>query len=332
MKRFLNTLLKLLVSCGLIFYLARQIDLGGLSSAFAHISIGLAAAAVLCFVLSNFLGAVQWYLLLRAQQLDMSFRQALVFYHVGVFFNNVLLGNIGGDALRIYDVQRLTGEGSAGVAATFMDRFIGLFSTCSLALAAYPLIARTQSLWLTSVLVPVWLGLIALAAVGLSRRLGGFLEDRILPFLPQRLADLARRFRGSIVVYRHRGRLLLGIWAISLAVQFCRILVYFFAGLALGMAPGLVYFVCFQPVAAILAALPVSVGGLGVRENTLVTLFSSVGVQQEVSTAMSLLGYLTGIVASLLGGVAFVLRRVQRAPGPSAGNPDHATHTSPPGH
>ena len=332
MRRLLNTSLKLLVSCGLIFYLTRQIDLEGLGTAFVHLRLWLAAAAVMSFVLSNFLGAVQWYLLLRAQGLEISFRQALVFYHVGVFFNNVLLGNIGGDALRIYDVQRLTGAASAGVAATFMDRFIGLFSTCSLALAAYPLIAHTQGVWLTSVLVPVWLGLIALASVGLSRRLGGFLEDRILPFLPQRLGDLGRHLRGRIVVYRHRGRLLLGIWTISLTVQFCRILVYFLAGLALGMAPGLLYFVCFQPVAAVLAALPVSVGGLGVRENTLVTLFRSVGIQQEVSTAMSLLGYLTGIVASLVGGVAFVLRRVHRGPAPSAGVAEHASDTPPPGH
>ena len=47
------------------------------------------------------------------------------------------------------------------------------------------------------------------------------------------------------------------------------------AGLALGMDPGLVYFACFQPVAAVLAALPISIGGLGVREGTLARLFST---------------------------------------------------------
>ena len=118
--------------------------------------------------------------------------------------------------------------------------------------------------------------------------------------------------RSSIMVYRHRGGLLAGIWMLLLAVQFARILVYFCAGLAVGMHPGLLYFICFQPVAAIIAALPISIGGLGVRENTLVELFHNLGIATEVSTAMSLLGYTAGILASLLGGIAFVIRRVER--------------------
>jgi len=317
-KQVLNIGLKLLVSAGLIAYLASGMDWRELGAVFAGTVLWLFAAAVLFFVLSNCLGAVQWYLLLRAQRLQVTFKQALVFYFVGVFFNNVLLGNIGGDAMRIYDIRRLTGEGSGGVAATIMDRFIGLFSTCFLALAAYPLIASVQRAWLVSVLVPVWLGLIVLLAMGLSRRIGSFLEDLIIRFLPALVGDLVGRLRRSIVVYRHRVGLLLKVWIISLGVQFCRILVYWSAGLALGMDPGLIFFVCFQPVAAVLAAVPISIGGLGVRENTLVRLFSSVGVGREVSTAMSLLGYVAGILASLLGGIAFVIRRVEPAASPPA--------------
>ncbi|MBM3281067.1 MAG: hypothetical protein FJY95_23770 [Candidatus Handelsmanbacteria bacterium] len=75
------------------------------------------------------------------------------------------------------------------------------------------------------------------------------------------------------------------------------------------MAVPLGYYVCFQPIAAIIAALPVSVGGLGVRENVVVKLFGTVGAEANLSFAMSLLGYLAGILASLLGGVAFVFRR-----------------------
>ena len=51
--------------------------------------------------------------------------------------------------------------------------------------------------------------------------------------------------------------------------------------------------------------------GLGVRENTLVGLFGGLDFTPEVSTAMSLLGYVAGILASLLGGVAFVMRRIE---------------------
>ena len=269
--------------------------------------------AVLLFALSNALGAVQWHLLLRGQTLKISFRQSLVFYWIGVFFNNVLLGNIGGDALRIYDVKRLTGDGSAGAAATFVDRFIGLFSTCTLALIAYVCVCQVRDSQLVTALFPVWLGLVLLLAMGLSRRAGTFLEDRlIVPLLPAFIAELVSRLRRSIVLYRHRVPLLVCAWAVSLGVQLCRILVYWTAGLAVGLQVKVVFFVAFQPVAAVIAALPISIGGLGVRENIMVELFSSIGSVESAALAMSLLGYAAGIIASLLGGIAFVMRRVER--------------------
>ena len=321
MKRAFNVIAKLVVSIGLIAYLASGMDWRELGTVFAQLSPSFFALAVFFFLLSNTLGSVQWYLLLRAQNLPIRFAQALLFYFVGVFFNNVLLGNIGGDAMRIYDVRRLTGESSGGVAATMMDRLIGLFSTCCLALAAYPFIAATasKSSLLVSVLIPVWLGLVVVLAMGLSRHIGSLIERILTRFLPGAIAGLVSKLRRSVVVYRDRVPLLAGVWGISLGVQFCRILVYWSAGLAIGMFPGLLYFMSFQPIAAVIASLPISIGGLGVRENTLVGLFGGLGFAPEVSTAMSLLGYLAGILASLFGGIAFIVRRVESSP--SEGRP-----------
>lgn len=311
MKRTLNIGVKLLVSGGLLYYLLSRADLGGFAAVLGQTGPGLFAAAVLFFVLSNALGSVQWHLLLRAQQLDISFRQSVIFYWVGVFFNNVLLGNFGGDAVRIYDVRRLTGEGTDGAAATVLDRFIGLFSVCCLAMVAYVTVAEVRAAGLVNVIFPVWLGLIAVLAMGLSRRVGALVERLFRPVLPASVARAVFGLRRSLGVYRARPGLLVGVWGVSLGVQACRILVYWVAGLAVGLDVGLRYFVGFQPVAAIIAALPISIGGLGVRENVLLELFAGVGGAQSVALAMSLLGYAAGIVASLLGGVAFIVRRVE---------------------
>tara|TARA_B100001115_G_scaffold184774_1_gene188820 strand:- start:1900 stop:2865 length:966 start_codon:yes stop_codon:yes gene_type:complete len=315
-KRILNVAAKLIVSIGLIAYLFSGMNWRELEAIGSQLVPSLFLGAISFFLLSNTLGAVQWYLLLRAQNLSVRFWQALVFYFVGVFFNNVLLGNIGGDAMRIYDIRRLTGQSSGGVAATMMDRFIGLFSTCCIALASYPFIAAnaSKSSLLISVLVPVWLGLLVILSMGLSRRLGLLIERLLTRFLPATISDIVGRLQRSVFVYRERIPLLAGVWCISLCVQFCRILVYWSAGLAIGMAPGLLYFMSFQPLAAVIASLPISIGGLGVRENTLVGLFGGLGFTPEVSTAMSLLGYVAGILASLLGGVAFVMRRIESDP------------------
>jgi uncharacterized protein (TIRG00374 family) len=311
LRTFGDVVAKLLVSGGLLYWLLSESDLETFSGILQRTDGRLFLLAAVFFVLSNALGAGQWYLLLRGQELAVSLRQAVVLYWVGVFFNNVLLGNIGGDAMRIYDMRRLTGETSRAAAATFMDRFVGLFSTCCLALGACLVVAEVRRPGIVSVLLPVWLGLVALLAMGLSRRLGHLVERVMGRLLPARLSGILEELRRNVGVYRHKGALLVLVWVVSLGVQSSRILVYWAAGIAVGLEVGLRYFVAFQPMAAIVAAVPISIGGLGVREGVLVELFGGVGVDESLAFATSILGYAAGILASLLGGIAFVVRRIQ---------------------
>ncbi len=309
LRNFSDLVAKLLVSGGLLYWLLSGFDLAAFGSILQHTHILLFVLAAGFFALSNVLGAFQWYLLLRGQALGVSLRQAIVLYWVGVFFNNVLLGNIGGDAIRIYDVRRLTRETSRAAAATFMDRFVGLFSTCCLALGACVLVAEVRRPGLVTMLVSVWSGLVVLLALGLSRRLGSQVE-RVLRRLPARVSRILGELRSNFVVYRAKAPLLVGVWLVSLGVQFSRILVYWTAGTAVGLEVGLRFFIGFQPVAAIAAALPISVGGLGVREGVLVELFGGIGVEESLAFATSILGYGAGILASLLGGILFIVRRI----------------------
>jgi hypothetical protein len=322
LRSFGDLLAKLLVSGGLLYWLLSQSDLEAFADVFRRTDVVLFVGAAGFFVFSNALGAGQWYLLLRGQALDVSVRQAAVLYWVGVFFNNVLLGNIGGDAIRIYDLRRLTGSTSRGAAATFVDRFLGLFSTCCLALGACVLVAGVRRPGLVSLLATVWLGLVGLLAMGLSRRIGIRVQSLVDRLLPQRIASVIDGLRTSIVDYRDQLGLLLVAWIVSLGVQTSRILVYWAAGLSVGLEVGMRYYVGFQPAAAIVAALPISIGGLGVREGVLVELFGGVGVEENLAFAMSLLGYAAGICASLLGGIAFVVRRIQPSPPPPAETPE----------
>lgn len=67
-------------------------------------------------------------------------------------------------------------------------------------------------------------------------------------------------------------------------------------------------FLLFTPVISFSLALPISIGGLGVREQTYVLLFGSLDVSDTAAAAMSLANYaLTNLVVGLLGGVLYAL-------------------------
>ena len=88
--------------------------------------------AILVFFVSNVLGALQWHFLLAASGVRLTFAQTFRFYFVGLFFNNFLPANIGGDAIKIYDVSRGGSYVYRVTAVTLIDRFIGIFGLCLL--------------------------------------------------------------------------------------------------------------------------------------------------------------------------------------------------------
>ena len=79
-------------------------------------------------------------------------------------------------------------------------------------------------------------------------------------------------------------------------------------GRSLGLEVPFGYFLVFIPLIAMAASVPVSFGGIGVRENAGVFLFGRLGVEDTVAFSMEFIVYLVSLAASLVGGVMFVCR------------------------
>jgi uncharacterized membrane protein YbhN (UPF0104 family) len=60
------------------------------------------------------------------------------------------------------------------------------------------------------------------------------------------------------------------------------------------------------PIASVLASLPVSLAGLGVREAVYLLLFEMLGVDRIDAVALGLLFFAVTILAGLTGALAFV--------------------------
>jgi uncharacterized protein (TIRG00374 family) len=132
----LKTLLKLGVSAALIAFLLQKISLADLWALVKGVDRPILAAAISCFLLSNVLGAAQWHRLLKGSGIPLTFFQAFRFYFIGLFFNNFLPANIGGDAVKVYDVTKIGSSPYQVIAVTLLDRLIGIFCLCMLATAA----------------------------------------------------------------------------------------------------------------------------------------------------------------------------------------------------
>jgi uncharacterized membrane protein YbhN (UPF0104 family) len=98
-------------------------------------------------------------------------------------------------------------------------------------------------------------------------------------------------------------------WALGVSLLFNLLLVAlnYLVARAVGVDIALAYFLLFVPVLSVTLTLPISIGGLGVREGMAVLLFTQAGVGEAAAVAASLGVYLLStVLAGLLGGLVYL--------------------------
>ncbi|MBO7551392.1 MAG: flippase-like domain-containing protein [Fibrobacter sp.] len=268
------------------------------------------ALALLCMFLSNFSACLQWKLLLEKQGVKLSYWRLLKLYYVGLFFNNFMPGNVGGDVKKVYDIRMQGGQDTvgAGLTATFFDRLFGLFFITLFAIAVGLLFFMHDAEQRAFMWPSLWIffGFCVLFASLFSRRLGLLLNRILCRILPEkiglRLTHMFRRFQSFRTV-----NLWLAITGLSAVTQSLRIFVHYFCGMAVGVDLTMSWYFYYIPLVAIVSALPISIGGFGPRELLAQSLFARAGVPGLESVVIQLLAYFVSLLLSLFGALGFLL-------------------------
>ena len=305
---------KMLFSFGLFAFLFTRMPLDHVvANLKAADPLLLAAAGGMLFV-SNVLGAWQWGHLLEAVGIRIPFRKVLGYYHVGLFFNNFLPANIGGDIARVVHASRHGETRAAAVSTVVLDRLIGTVALAGLAVVTtLPAINQFH----LGVMYLSLVGFLCLSVI----MLWGVLHPKVLPaiervmsrvgleFLEPHLEDLARRF----AAYRSRGRLFAGLLSLATVIQVLRVGVHVLVARALGVTLPITYFLLFVPLLAVIVSLPISLNGIGVREGAGMVLFGLVGVEHSRAFSLQFTTYLVAVAVSLLGAVVLLGRFLRRS-------------------
>ena len=317
--RLLTAALRVGAAVLLVVLLLRRTDIKQALDLIRVARPGSLAAGVMMMAIPMTIGAFRWWLLLRSQRMEMPFHFVLRVQVAGYALSTVLPTTVGGDLLRVG--YATTGGNVATVLATVLtDRIVGvggLFVICDI--ASLVLLARTGSLGLLALaglasLVLV-LAVLALAAEPVYRAFARTAARARFLHIGERLvqvADGVRRFRAQ-------PGLLLQTLGLSVVLWLAQSFVWYLLGVSVSSsAPLLRYLVCV-PLAALSAMIPISIGGLGVRESSFVALMSHFGTPPESALAVALLFLGVLVFYALIGVLLFVtLRRRTHFP---AGSP-----------
>lgn len=305
-KQLLN-LLKVFVSIALLYFIFSNLDTQALFHVIRTANPWWLLAAVTSVLTGVFLRSVRWGILLNAIGVRVPIGELVSIYFIGFLFNNLLPSGLGGDAIRVLELNRHSQRGADAVTSVLVDRFIGLSALQMIALFA--LLVDWGS-------VPPAVSYFTIAIFSIGLVGGVLLINRPLYLTLQNRIGLFRaatgiRWVGKLFESFQRYPLpALGrAYLVSLVFNCTLILTNFCIGQGLGSQAKLVHYAVFIPITSLVLVIPISFAGLGVRETAYKQLFGQVGVPAEVAVSMSLLYYVFGnIVTGIIGGVIYLTR------------------------
>jgi uncharacterized protein (TIRG00374 family) len=308
MKFKLITLCKTIVSIGLLILILTQIDLHQDWSQFRHLSWQFIVFALLYYTSCQWLSCLRWRVVLQSSHHPVAMSTLLSSYFAGMFLNIFLPGALGGDVYRIYRVAQTTKDSEVALVSVFLERFTGLAALSALAILGLPpalrLIGRWDIILLFIACVSALVGAVLLIS---SPKLLIWAE----PWLEKlRLSQVSDRFAKIQILLRkfaqHRQALALSM-GLSLLLQLAIVHYHYLVAQQLKIPISYLELLVFIPIIVVVTLLPISLGGLGVKEELWIYLFSRVGLPAEQALLFSLSITALGWLLSLPGAVVLLL-------------------------
>ena len=286
------------IGLSLLVFLCLYFDFAKIVEHLKGLDRGPVIGACAVLGLQYILASGRWWTILRRLETPVATKQAIATFGLGSLANLVLVTSVAGLSVRAFLLVRLGVRTSAAAASLLAERMaamtglilsVAIGSVFAFSLLS-PYLAKIETSW--SMVMLVMAGLLGLVA-------------GILVF---RRYDWARRFAGQV-------RTIFGslpTTAILIGLSLCIVVAGFaaVAVLAEGMDISLnpIVLVAILPFVAFVSALPISIGGWGVREGSMVAGLGLMGVQAEEAVALSIAYGLAGLLMTLtLGALASLL-------------------------
>ena len=318
MKKALPILFKLAVTGVLLGMIFREYHFS--DSILPHLSsLGVnwtwTVAGLVSVGISIALSSLRWQVLLRGQEHPVPGAEVMRVTVVSNFFNITSVGVIGGDTYRVLALMQHPGARRLQIMASVMlDHLLGLvglgilFLTCRIVLSDRLAMLSSEVRAILQGFEMFMAGSVAfviLSAISFTPRLYDWGERQwpwMLGYAP------LKKFAKACDALRRDWRGSLYSTLLSILLFMFHFLSFYCAIFAVGGTAPLMEVMTAMPIVDVVAGLPISVSGLGVREKTFETLVNGLaGLPGATAVSASLVGWLMGVLWGVVGGIVFLV-------------------------
>jgi len=301
----------------LTYLLLKSFSWVSLFEAMQYIQRGNLLVALLVGVIGVVLSCYQWRSVLQAENIRCDLADLIDLYVVGIAFSHFLPTGMGGDAIKAVRVGQESGNSAGSASAVVMCRVTGFFAMLLIAIPVLLIWHDTFDghliLWFSALalLVGTMIGVALLCAILLPRlgvRMGrspgaGAWFQRVVQ---HRIFASALKIGNALYASLKKKRSVLVATLYGALFWVTAVLNCYSYADAIGIHAPLHFYFLVVPFISLIAFLPISINGYGLRESAFVYAFSTVSVSPAQALLLALLLDAQGILFGLCGGCIYL--------------------------
>lgn len=300
----IQTPLKIFISLGIIALIFQRLDIDKLEKIIAQIDISFWGYAVSLTLVQFFLLSLRWQILINVGKKRMSYMQSLQVTLASFLANTLFIATIGGIAVKICLALQYGTSFFKAIFATATDRFLTLFALVIFSSIFIP----SLSIYLDGEIYKhtvIYIGVFTFLTVVLTPLLIIIIFKNITKF------NISKGNMNSGIRYVKilisTPKILFKLISISLVAQLCFFTSIFLLTIPFDINLSFWQIMTVLPIISLIASLPISIGGWGVREGAFVYGLGLLGVQMEDAFLLSVQIGLISIFTIIITGITALI-------------------------
>jgi len=268
------------------------------------LAIALFSICLICII-------TRWKIILHGLGIEIGWKKITSIFMIGQFFNFFMIGATGGDIVKaVYIARETHTKKTEVVTSVFIDRFIGLFAlislTATILLANYKFYMQFPETKYIFIFVQIAFAafLFIILCVIFAKPLIDWFIDK-LPGKNKFIAIIDTIYEATRFCFTNKS-VAIKTLVLSYINHITAIFMMLCAGKALGLEIANQSYFLIAPLINAIGSIPITPGGLGMREIAAITFFGLLNVSIPSAFFLSFITYFAGMIWSLPGAVIYL--------------------------
>lgn len=293
MKKKIKFYLKMLFGVAILVFLFSKTSVREFVHLLLNADYKYFVLALILYVIGQVVSARKWMVLSQRLEFENSFKRYLSLYFLGMFYNMFLPTNIGGDIIKVTKLNDKRQYGvKRAIISVLSDRITGVCVLVFFILFGFLFYANILIIDVVSI------GIIFSSLIFLLAFIYVMKNEKIIPEKYKNIYDLILLLLDRVC--------LLKITAWALIFHMFLILIHYCIAQMYNLNIPFSYYLLLYPLTAIVASLPLSINGIGLKEFVYVYMLKPFNIDTSTALLFAMTFNMVVLFASTIGFIPYI--------------------------